>query len=58
MSDLCLICRGAGNIVTFSGGLTYWPCHYCGGAGVSVQHGPAAFTRRPRPTPTPESSHG
>lgn len=47
--DLCPVCTGAGNLMTFKsyrGGLEYWPCPGCHGAGVSVQYGPAVFTKR------------
>ena len=47
--DLCPVCRGAGNIVTFSRGIEYWPCSPCGGAGVRVQHGPATVAIHGRP---------
>lgn len=40
--DICPICRGSGNIITFARGIEYWPCH-CAGAGVTVQHGPPTF---------------
>ncbi|MFZ3481988.1 hypothetical protein [Sphingomonas sp. 3-13AW] len=48
-SNLCPICHGSGNLVTFSSGLEYWPCPPCGGAGVRVQHGPAVVVIHGRP---------
>lgn len=44
-SLLCRICKGSGNLVSFTP-LTFWPCHYCGGAGVSVQFGPQTDRER------------
>ncbi len=38
--DLCAVCAGSGNIVTFRHGLQFWRCHYCGGSGVRIQDGP------------------
>lgn len=36
------MCHGAGWIfVARNGSREWWPCPICGGAGVSVQHGPA-----------------
>ncbi len=37
MSNLCVCCRGSGNIGIFP---NFWRCHPCGGSGVKVQHGP------------------
>ena len=48
-SNLCSVCRGACNVVTFSHGIQYWPCIGCGGAGVRVQHGPAVVVTHGRP---------
>lgn len=45
MSDLCPVCRGAGNIVTTARGIEVWPC-VCGGSGVTVQYGPSHFRRK------------
>jgi hypothetical protein len=36
---LCPLCRGAQHLATFSGGLRYWPCSACHGAGVLFLHG-------------------
>lgn len=46
MSDLCAVCRGAGNLVTFTHGMQFWDCLYCGGSGVRVQYGPAMLSRK------------
>ncbi len=48
-SNLCPVCRGSCNVVTFSHGIQYWPCVACGGAGVRVQHGPAVVVTHGRP---------
>lgn len=37
MSNLCTVCRGAGNVGVFPNLWTCWPC---GGSGVRFQHGP------------------
>lgn len=39
-TDLCAVCRGAQNLVTFARGVEYWSCPGCGGSGVYVQYGP------------------
>ena len=39
---LCRICQGSGSIQTFHEGKPeFWNCPCCGGAGVSIQNGPA-----------------
>lgn len=40
MSDICPLCKGAGNLVTFARRVEYWDCSVCFGAGVTVQYGP------------------
>jgi hypothetical protein len=37
---ICHICQGSGCLL-FIKHWEWWPCPCCGGAGVSVQHGPA-----------------
>ena len=45
---LCAVCRGCGSVMGFPKGVPeWWLCPCCGGAGVSVQHGPSEFRRRP-----------
>lgn len=47
---LCPVCKGGGSILTTKGGLEYWPCPCCHGAGVRIQHGPKEIgpgTRKP-----------
>ena len=49
---ICHICAGSGHLL-FTKFWEWWPCPCCGGAGVSVQHGPAVIgpgTRRGRKT--------
>jgi hypothetical protein len=48
---ICRICTGMG-VLLFTKVWEWWPCPCCGGAGASVQHGPAMIgpgTRRRRP---------
>lgn len=42
MGDLCPVCRGAGNVGVFP---RLWRCGPCGGAGVTIQYGPAMIHR-------------
>lgn len=47
MSDLCSICKGAGNLFTSSErGFEWWVCPCCHGAGVRVQYGPEVYKAR------------
>lgn len=45
---LCPVCHGSGSIVSFRGGIQYWPCPCCGGAGVTWQIQPPFFNAKTR----------
>lgn len=36
----CVLCGGSGHFATFRGGLKFWPCGVCFGAGVMWMLGP------------------
>lgn len=42
--NLCPLCRGSGNLVTFAQGREYWPCSCCGGAGARSMRQAPTFT--------------
>ena len=53
--DLCAVCQGSGNLVTFRYGIEYWLCPGCGGAGVHTLHSPPTthLMRRKEPAHEP-----
>lgn len=44
----CTVCLGSGSILARQWPVEFWNCPKCGGAGVSVQHGPVYINNKQR----------